>query len=113
MQRLVEMMPIFSMLFFHINISIAFLFVFLDHNMKGQHFLLSTFFLRLLSLYLDPQNGKEPMFTAAVRLLHNHGKSLDPMQVLEVPLYYHINTGKFFENLVACMLVCKSHYSGL
>ncbi|KAF8725581.1 hypothetical protein HU200_020118 [Digitaria exilis] len=40
-------------------------------------------YIQLLSLYLDPQNGKEPMFTAAVRLLHNHGKSLDPMQVLE------------------------------
>lgn len=35
-------------------------------------------------MYLDPQNGKEPMFTAAVRLLHNHGESLDPLQVLEV-----------------------------
>lgn len=35
-------------------------------------------------MYLDPQNGKEPMFKAAVRLLHNHGESLDPLQVLEV-----------------------------
>lgn len=35
-------------------------------------------------MYLDPQNGKEPMFNAAVRLLHNHGESLDPLQVLEV-----------------------------
>jgi hypothetical protein len=34
-------------------------------------------------LYLDPKNGKGPMFTAAVRLLHNHGESLDPIQVLE------------------------------
>ncbi|KAG2623954.1 hypothetical protein PVAP13_3KG092900 [Panicum virgatum] len=40
-------------------------------------------YIQLLGLYLDPQNGKEPMFTAAVRLLHNHGESLDPMQVLE------------------------------
>lgn len=40
---------------------------------------------RLLDMYLDPQNGKEPMFKAAVRLLHNHGESLDPLQVLEVP----------------------------
>ncbi|KAL6864935.1 hypothetical protein ACP4OV_016086 [Aristida adscensionis] len=40
-------------------------------------------YIQLLGLYLDPQNGKEPMFTAAVRLLHNHGKSLDPLQVLE------------------------------
>ena len=35
-------------------------------------------------MYLDPQNGKEPMFNAAVRLLHNHGESLDPLQVLKV-----------------------------
>lgn len=39
---------------------------------------------RLLDMYLDPQDGKEPMFKAAVRLLHNHGESLDPLQVLEV-----------------------------
>lgn len=41
-------------------------------------------YLRLLDMYLDPQNGKEPMFKAAVRLLHNHGETLDPLQVLEV-----------------------------
>lgn len=35
-------------------------------------------------MFLDPQDGKEPMFKAAVRLLHNHGESLDPLQVLEV-----------------------------
>ena len=35
-------------------------------------------------MYLNPQDGKEPMFKAAVRLLHNHGESLDPLQVLEV-----------------------------
>lgn len=35
-------------------------------------------------MYLDPMNGKEPMFAAAVRLLHNHGEMLDPLQVLEV-----------------------------
>lgn len=35
-------------------------------------------------MYLDPQDGKAPMFKAAVRLLHNHGESLDPLQVLEV-----------------------------
>lgn len=40
-------------------------------------------FMQLLDMYLDPQNGKEPMFKAAVRLLHNHGESLDPLQVLE------------------------------
>lgn len=40
-------------------------------------------YIQLLDLYLDPKNGKEPMFTAAVRLLHKHGKSLDPLQVLE------------------------------
>ncbi|KAM3744346.1 hypothetical protein ACB098_06G046300 [Castanea mollissima] len=39
-------------------------------------------------LYAD---GKEPMFKAAVRLLHNHGESLDPLQVLEVPGYEHGN----------------------
>jgi len=64
-------------------------------------------YIQLLGLYLDPQNGKEPMFTAAVRLLHNHGESLDPMQVLEVLLYYCIYTGRLFENLVACTVVCK------
>ncbi|CAN8312975.1 unnamed protein product [Cochlearia groenlandica] len=40
-------------------------------------------FMQLLDMYLDPQNGKKPMFKAAVRLLHNHGESLDPLQVLE------------------------------
>ncbi|CAK7335859.1 unnamed protein product [Dovyalis caffra] len=40
-------------------------------------------YMQLLDMYLDPQNGKEPMFNAAVRLLHNHGESLDPLQVLE------------------------------
>ncbi|KAM3405855.1 hypothetical protein ACQJBY_000090 [Aegilops geniculata] len=40
-------------------------------------------YIQLLDLYLDPKNGREPMFTSAVRLLHNHGTSLDPIQVLE------------------------------
>ncbi|KAJ4969377.1 hypothetical protein NE237_016078 [Protea cynaroides] len=40
-------------------------------------------YMQLLDMYLDPQDGKEPMFKAAVRLLHNHGGSLDPLQVLE------------------------------
>ncbi|XP_052188074.1 vacuolar sorting protein 3 [Diospyros lotus] len=40
-------------------------------------------YMQLLEMYLDPNNGKEPMFRAAVRLLHNHGESLDPLQVLE------------------------------
>ncbi|KAJ7004362.1 hypothetical protein NC653_009283 [Populus alba x Populus x berolinensis] len=40
-------------------------------------------YMQLLDMYLDPQNGKEPMFNAAVRLLHNHGELLDPLQVLE------------------------------
>ncbi|KAF9610932.1 hypothetical protein IFM89_025742 [Coptis chinensis] len=39
---------------------------------------------QLLDMYLDPQDGKEPMFKAALRLLHNHGESLDPQQILEV-----------------------------
>ncbi|KAM0048430.1 putative vacuolar sorting protein 39/Transforming growth factor beta receptor-associated domain 2 [Helianthus debilis subsp. tardiflorus] len=38
----------------------------------------------LLDIYLNPADGKTPMFKAAVRLLHNHGESLDPLQVLEV-----------------------------
>ncbi|KAJ0837115.1 putative vacuolar sorting protein 39/Transforming growth factor beta receptor-associated domain 2 [Helianthus annuus] len=37
----------------------------------------------LLDIYLNPADGKTPMFKAAVRLLHNHGESLDPLQVLE------------------------------
>uniref|UniRef100_A0A0D9WBS3 CNH domain-containing protein n=1 Tax=Leersia perrieri TaxID=77586 RepID=A0A0D9WBS3_9ORYZ len=54
-------------------------------------------YIQLLDLYLDPKNGKEPMFTAAVRLLHNHGESLDPLQVLErlsadMPLQLASNT---------------------
>ncbi|KAE8653678.1 vacuolar sorting protein 3 [Cucumis sativus] len=43
----------------------------------------SDAYVQLLDMYLDPQNGKEPMFKAAVRLLHNHGESLDPFRVLE------------------------------
>lgn len=40
-------------------------------------------YMQLLEMYLDPKDGKEPMFKAAVRLLHNHGENLDPLQVLE------------------------------
>ncbi|WOG84814.1 hypothetical protein DCAR_0103999 [Daucus carota subsp. sativus] len=40
-------------------------------------------YMQLLDMYLNPKDGKEPMFRAAVRLLHNHGDSLDPLQVLE------------------------------
>ncbi|KAI4370911.1 hypothetical protein MLD38_019206 [Melastoma candidum] len=40
-------------------------------------------YMQLLDMYLDPQDGKAPMYKAAVRLLHNHGESLDPLQVLE------------------------------
>lgn len=43
----------------------------------------SDAYAQLLDMYLDPQNGKEPMFKAAVRLLHNHGESLDPLRILE------------------------------
>ncbi|XP_022927318.1 transforming growth factor-beta receptor-associated protein 1 [Cucurbita moschata] len=43
----------------------------------------SDAYMQLLDMYLDPQNGKEPMFKAAVRLLHNHGEFLDPLRVLE------------------------------
>ncbi|KAH7681193.1 Quinoprotein alcohol dehydrogenase-like protein [Dioscorea alata] len=54
-------------------------------------------YMRLLDLYLDPEDGKAPMFDAAVRLLHNHGESLDPLQVLEklspeMPLQLASNT---------------------
>ncbi|WOL12759.1 transforming growth factor-beta receptor-associated protein 1 [Canna indica] len=40
-------------------------------------------YMQLLDMYLNPDDGKEPMFNAAVRLLHNRGVSLDPLQVLE------------------------------
>ncbi|CAN1169715.1 Vacuolar sorting protein 3, partial [Linum perenne] len=49
----------------------------------GQETLVLQILALLLDMYLDPQNGKEPMFNAAVRLLHNHGESLDPLHVLE------------------------------
>ncbi|PSS09434.1 Transforming growth factor-beta receptor-associated protein [Actinidia chinensis var. chinensis] len=54
-------------------------------------------YMQLLEMYLDPKDGKEPMFKAAVRLLHNHGESLDPLQVLErlssdMPLQLASNT---------------------
>ncbi|KAJ9563211.1 hypothetical protein OSB04_008371 [Centaurea solstitialis] len=40
-------------------------------------------YMQLLDIYLNPTEGKKPMFKAAVRLLHNHGEALDPLQVLE------------------------------
>lgn len=40
-------------------------------------------YMQLLDMYLEPGHGKEPMYKAAVRLLHCHGESLDPLQVLE------------------------------
>nr|GEV14942.1 transforming growth factor-beta receptor-associated protein 1 [Tanacetum cinerariifolium] len=40
-------------------------------------------YMQLLDIYLNPTDGKQPMFKAAVRLLHNHGEALDPLQVLE------------------------------
>lgn len=40
-------------------------------------------YIQLLEMYLDPKDGRGPMFNAAVHLLHNHGEMLDPMQVLE------------------------------
>ncbi|PKA64379.1 hypothetical protein AXF42_Ash009601 [Apostasia shenzhenica] len=43
----------------------------------------SDTYMQLLDMYLDPQDGKEPILKAAVHLLHNHGESLDPLQVLE------------------------------
>jgi len=40
-------------------------------------------------MYLDPQDGRDHLFTGVVCLLHKHGESLDPLQVLEVfnPVY--------------------------
>lgn len=59
--------------------------IFIPHSSVGKfHFYQWQNLLRLLDMYLDPQDGKEPMFKAAVRLLHKHGESLDPLQVLEV-----------------------------
>ncbi|KAK4440873.1 Vacuolar sorting protein 3 [Sesamum alatum] len=40
-------------------------------------------YMQLLEMYLDPKDGREPMIKAAVRLLHNHGEMLDPLQVLQ------------------------------
>ncbi|KAL3616773.1 hypothetical protein CASFOL_039167 [Castilleja foliolosa] len=40
-------------------------------------------YTQLLEIYLDPKDGREPMFKAVVRLLHNHGEMLDPLRVLE------------------------------
>ncbi|KAG0575358.1 hypothetical protein KC19_VG339500 [Ceratodon purpureus] len=40
-------------------------------------------YLQLLDMYLKPGEGREPMHGAAVRLLHCHGASLDPLKVLE------------------------------
>ncbi|KAL8508430.1 hypothetical protein ACS0TY_018888 [Phlomoides rotata] len=40
-------------------------------------------YMQLLDIYLDPKDGRDPMFKAAVRLLHNHGDMLDPLKVLE------------------------------
>ncbi|KAL6567205.1 hypothetical protein OROGR_000873 [Orobanche gracilis] len=40
-------------------------------------------YMQLLEMYLDPKDGRVPMFKAAVHLFHNHGQMLDPLQVLE------------------------------
>ncbi|KAL0917974.1 hypothetical protein M5K25_013086 [Dendrobium thyrsiflorum] len=40
-------------------------------------------YMQLLDMYLNPKDGKNPMFKAAVRLLHNHGEFLDPLLLLE------------------------------
>lgn len=69
-------------------------------------------FLRLLEMYLDPQDGKDPMFTAAVRLLHNHGESLDPLQVLEVLNLVYISFNKYtrqFHRELSHSLVWSGH----
>jgi hypothetical protein len=43
-----------------------------------------VFMYSLLEMYLHPGDGRAPMHAAAVRLLHCHGASLDPLKVLEV-----------------------------
>ncbi|KAK7293024.1 hypothetical protein RJT34_15884 [Clitoria ternatea] len=48
----------------------------------GQETLVLQILALLLEMYLDPQAGKDPMFTTAVRLLHNDGESLDPLQIV-------------------------------
>jgi len=82
-QRLEDLMPTCSLSPFYPFNNLFMEVMVILHNYVKCCF---TFFfvLRLLEMYLDPQDGKEPMFTAAVRLLHNHGESLDPLQVLEV-----------------------------
>lgn len=89
-QRLVDQMPICSWFFF-LSIFIKNFPLFFPP--EGRSCILNCvlsfvpfvlWYPRLLDMYLDPQDGKEPMFKAAVRLLHNHGESLDPLQVLEV-----------------------------
>jgi hypothetical protein len=55
-------------------------------------------------MYLDPQDGKEPMFKAAVRLLHNHGESLDPLQVLEVLNPFHSDSRASYFSIICCLL---------
>ncbi|KAL3851561.1 hypothetical protein ACJIZ3_013443 [Penstemon smallii] len=54
-------------------------------------------YTQLLEMYLDPEDGRDPMFKAAVRLLHNHGEMLDPLQVFkrlspDMPLQLASNT---------------------
>lgn len=41
------------------------------------------YYMLLLELYLQPGGGREPLHTAAVRLLHCHAAHLDPLKVLE------------------------------
>lgn len=55
-------------------------------------------------MYLDPQDGKEPMFKAAVRLLHNHGESLDPLQVLEVLNAFHLCICTSCLSIICCLV---------
>jgi hypothetical protein len=43
---------------------------------------------RLLDIYLKSRVGREPMHRAAVQLLHCHGASLDPLQVLEICCFH-------------------------
>ncbi|KAJ7540755.1 hypothetical protein O6H91_10G029200 [Diphasiastrum complanatum] len=65
-------------------------------------------YMQLLDMYLKPGEGKDPMYGPAVRLLHSHGASLDPLQVLEalspdMPLQLACQT-------LARMLQARVHY---
>ncbi|CAM6087801.1 unnamed protein product [Calypogeia fissa] len=64
-------------------------------------------YLELMEMYLDPGEGREPMHRAAVRLLHCHGTSLDPLQVLEaLPLEMPLGSAS---ETIAQLMVARVH----